>query len=68
MAELAVTLDRRRRGRDALAAERDRLAPLDREEQRGNLAAGTVQVRLDDLQRQPGGDGGVEGVAAALEH
>ena len=68
VAELVVALDRRRAGRDALAAERDRLAAVDREEERRHLAARPVQVRLDDLQRQPGGDGRVEGVAAALEH
>src|SRR6185295_652361 len=61
-------LDRRGGGRDTLAAQGDRLALVDREEDRGDLAAGAVQVRLDDLEREPGRDGGVEGVAAALEH
>ena len=32
------------------------------------VAAGAVQVRLDDLQREAGRDRGVERVAAALEH
>ena len=68
VAELVVALDRRRAGRDALAAERNRLAAVDREEERRHLAAGPVQMRLDDLQRQAGGDRRVEGVAAALEH
>src|SRR4051812_5422137 len=36
-------------------------------EEDGNLTAGPVEVGLDDLEGQPGGDGGVEGVAAALE-
>ena len=30
-------------------------------------AAGTVEVRLDDLQREAGGDRGVEGVSARLQ-
>ncbi len=68
VAELVVALDRGGAGRDALAAERDRLAPVDREEERGHLAARPVQVRLDDLQRQAGRDRRVERVAAALEH
>ena len=68
VAELAVALDRRRGGRDALAAERDRLAAVDRAEERRHLAAGAVQVRLDDLQREAGRDRRVERVAAALEH
>ena len=32
------------------------------------VAAGAVQVRLDDVQHEPAGDGRVERVAAALEH
>ena len=57
-----------RPGAHALAAERNRLAAVDREEQRRHLAAGPVQMRLDDLQRQAGRDRRVERVAAALEH
>jgi hypothetical protein len=41
----------------ALAPQQDR-----------RLAAGAVQVRLDHLQHEAAGHGGVEGVAAALEH
>ena len=66
--ELAVALDRGGGGSDALAAERDRLAAGDRPEQRRHLAAGSVQVRLDDLERESGRDRRVERVAAALEH
>ncbi len=32
------------------------------------IAAGSVQVRLDDVQHEPAGDGRVERIAAALEH
>ena len=68
MPELVEALDRRGRGRDALSAERERLTALRRPEHGGNLAAGPVQMRLDDLEDEAGGDGRVEGVAAALEH
>ena len=64
---VAVALDRRRARRGALRAEDDGLA-AGRPEQRGQVAARTVQVRLDDLQREARRDGGVEGVAALLEH
>ena len=33
-----------------------------------HLAAGAVEVRFDHLEHETGGDGGVEGVAAALQH
>ena len=68
VAELAEALDRGGRGRDSLAAEHERLVPVDGEEDRRHLAAGPVQVRLDDLEHEPGRDRGVERVAAALEH
>ena len=67
MAELVEPLDRRRRGRDALAAERERLAALRRPEDGRNLAARPVQMRLDDLEHEAGRDGSVERVASALE-
>ena len=35
---------------------------------RRNVAAGTIQMRLDDLQREAGGNSSVEGVAAAFQH
>ena len=53
VAERAEALDRRGLRRDALAAEGDRLATFDRPENRRHLAARAVQVRLDDLKRQP---------------
>ena len=65
---VAVVRDRRRPRRRPLRAEHDRLVAPGRPEQRGQVAARAVQVRLDDLQRQPGGDRGVERVPAALEH
>ena len=68
VAELVEALDRRRGGRDALPAERERLAALGRPEHRGHLAARPVQVRLDDLEHEPRRDRGIERVAAALEH
>ena len=68
MAELAEALDRRRRGRNPLRAEDERLAALGAPEHSGKISAGPVQVRLDDLQGEARGDGGVEGVPAALEH
>ena len=68
VAELVEALDRRRGGRDALPAERERLLPRGRPEDRGHLAARPVQVRLDDLEREPGRARGVERVAAPLEH
>ena len=66
--ELAVALDRGGRRSDALAAERDRLAAGDGPEQCRHFTARTVQVRLDDLQREAGRNGRVERVAATLEH
>ena len=68
MAELVEALDRRRGGRHALAAERERLAALCRPEHGGHLTARPVQVRLDDLEHEARGDGCVERVASALEH
>ena len=49
-----------RRGRAARRARRP--------EDRRQVAARPVQVRLDDLEREARRDGRVEGVAAALEH
>src|SRR5437667_216639 len=57
MAYPAHALDRRGRGRDALRAEDERLAAFDGPEDGGQVAARPVQVRLDDLQRDPCGDG-----------
>ena len=68
VAELVEALDRRRGGRDALPAERERLLPSGRPEHRGHLAARPVQMGLDDLEDEPGRGRGVERVAASLEH
>ncbi len=65
--ELMEPLDRRGRRSDALTTQHQRFAAIGRPEDRRNLAAGPVQVRLDDLEAEPGRDGCVEGVAAALE-
>jgi hypothetical protein len=65
---MPIALDGRRAGRDSLPAQGHRLTALDRVEERGNLAARPVQMRLDDLQREAGSNGSVEGVAAALQH
>ena len=65
---VAIALDRRRLRRRALRAQDERLATRRRPEDRGQVSAGAVQVRLDDLQREAGCNGGVERVAALLEH
>ena len=57
-----------RRGGRALAAEHLDLAGLGRVEHRRHLARRADQMRLDDLQDEAGGDAGVEGVAARLQH
>jgi hypothetical protein len=52
----------------ALPAHR-RAAPLALAPQhQRHLAAGPVQVRLDHLQHEAAGHGGIEGIAAALQH
>ena len=58
--------DRRRRRRRALSAEHAHARPVP--EQQRQIAARAVEVRLDDLQREPRRHRGVERVAAALEH
>ena len=58
----------RRPARRPGAQSDERLAALGAPEHDGQVAAGPVQVRLDDLEREPGRDRGVEGVPAALEH
>jgi hypothetical protein len=60
--------DRRRARRGSLRAENERLAARRRPHDRGEVAARSVQVRLDDLQRETHRDGGIEGVPALLEH
>jgi hypothetical protein len=66
--ELAEPLDRRCSGRDSLPAERERLAALCRPEDSGDLTARPIEVRLDDLEDEPGRDCRVERVPTALEH
>jgi hypothetical protein len=65
---VAIALDRRRTGCRPLGAEDERAIAPRRPQQRREVAARPVQVRLDDLQRQPGRHGGVERVSALLEH
>ena len=54
------------RGR-ALAADHLGAAAFDVMHDDGHIAAGPVQMRLDDLQREGGGDTGVKRVAAFLQ-
>jgi hypothetical protein len=51
-----------------LPADDDDVAALRVVEKDWQVAARPVQMRLDDLQREAGGDGGVERVATALQH
>ena len=64
---VAIAFDRRGTRSGALCAEHDRLA-AGRPEQRRQLSARPVQVRLDDLQREPRRNGRVERIAALLEN
>jgi hypothetical protein len=63
-----VVLDRRARRRHALAADHFRLGALDVVDDDRHVAAGPVQVRLDDLQRERGRDGCVECIAAPFQY
>ena len=65
---VAVMRDRRARRRRPLAADHLGLAAPHVVEDDRHVAARPVEMRLDDLQREGGRDGGVEGVAAALQH
>jgi hypothetical protein len=65
---VAIEGDRGRARRRALRAEDERPVSSRRPEERGQVAAGAVQVRLDDLQGEPGRDRRVEGVPALFEH
>jgi len=67
VAELVEPRDRRRRRGDTLPAERQRLASLGRPEDRRHLPARPVQVRLDDLEHEPGRDRRVERVPTPLQ-
>ena len=55
------------RGRGALAADHLGAAAFGVMDDDRHVAAGTVQMRLDHLQRKGGGDTGVEGVAAFFQ-
>jgi hypothetical protein len=66
-AERAEARNRRGGRRSPLPADYENLVPLGAVEDDRHLAARPVQVGLDDLERQPRGDRGVEGVAAQLE-
>ena len=64
----AVMRDGGARRRGALAADHLGAAALDVVHDDRHVAAGTVQMRLDHLQREGGGDAGVEGVAALFQN
>ena len=68
VSQLVEALDGRTGRCDALAAEHAHLVAVGGVEDRRHLAAGTVQVRLDDLEHEAGRDRGVERVPASLEH
>jgi len=65
--QLAEVLDGRRRGRRSLAGDDVRALVARAPHDDRRLATGSVEVRLDDLEREPGRDGCVECVAAMLE-
>src|ERR1700682_606289 len=54
--------------RHALPADHFRLAALDVMDDDRHVAARAVEMRLDDLQRESGGDAGVEGIAASFQN
>ena len=64
---VAVPRDRRRAWCRSLGAEHHWLA-AGRPQDRRQVATRPVQVRLDDLEGEAGRDGGIEGIAALLEH
>ena len=68
MPELLEALDRGCGGCDSLPAEDERLVRARPSRRSPDLAAGPVQVRLDDLEDEARRDRRVEGVTAALEH
>ena len=67
-AEAGECVERRRGRRRALAVQHERLPAGRVEADDGHLAGRAVQVRLDDLKHEAGGDRGVERVAAVLQH
>ena len=66
--ELAKARDRRRGGCGPLSADHDDVVAFRAVDDRGEVAAGPIEMRLDDLQCKSRGDSGVECVAPALEH
>jgi hypothetical protein len=60
--------DRRGARRRSLAADHARRVFARAAGQNRHLAARAVEMRLNDLQDETRGDGGIEGVAAAFEH
>ena len=67
-AALPVGLDGRRLRGHALAADDDGLVAVRPLQDDRRIAARAVQMRLDDLQGEAGGNGGVERIAAALQY
>ena len=65
--ELSEALGRRGGGRRSLAADDEHVVARGGVENDRQVAAGPVQVRLDDLQHEPRRRGRVERVAAGLE-
>ena len=61
-------VDGGRRGRRALSADDPQPFLVRAPDERRHVAAGSVQVRLDHLQRETGRDRRVEGVAALFQH
>ena len=64
----AIMRDGRFRGRRALAADHLDLCALHVMHDDRHIAAGAVQMRLDHLQREGGGDAGVERIATLFQH
>ncbi len=65
--EFGECSDGRACGGGALAAQHRR-RPAGQREQQAHVSARPVQVRLDDLQGEAGGDGRIDGVPAGLQH
>ena len=66
--EFAEVFDRRCRGRGSLCADHANVVVARAVEDRREITARAVQMRLDDLQREAGSDRRVERIPAALEH
>ncbi len=66
-AQVAIVRNRRAGRRRTLAADDFRLAAAGIVDNHRNIAARTIQMRLDHLQGESGRDRGVKGVAAFLQ-